>query len=230
MAIRRDERSARGLALGLMLAAAWGGAACGGAAAPTPTVQGRAEGGAPAPAVDEAVATLRALAAAVRADDGVALAALVHPVHGLWLWHQPGAVVAPLLRLDAGDASPPSRRLDHPDVIPYWREAYWRHVADNLDGGLAALDREPADRRDPVYGDCAALDDGGDAPPTRAWLVADDDLGYRAELAVDHRVALDPAVVRGLVHYRRWGLDVWLARAGGRLWLVHVMVWTPCDA
>lgn len=214
--------------LALVIAAAV--AACGPAPAASRPIEGRDGDGEGGTAVSEdPVTILRVLAAAAELDDGTQLDALIHPEHGAWLWLQPGAYIVPTVRLTAGAKTPPSQRLTSPQVIDYWREALWPTVARQLATGLTVLDRDPADRRDPKYGTC---DDGGDGSGSaqRTWL-APDELGpYHEEIAAEAKVEL-PAVMReALLHYRQWGLDVWMMRAEGRLWVAHVMVWTPCDA
>jgi hypothetical protein len=202
-------------------------AACGGAPKPA-TIESR--GGEPSAAMNDPEEVLRALAQAARDDDGPALDALVHPTYGMWLWDQPGATVSPSVEVKAGSAEAPTAHLAASGMNDYWKENYWKHVAGGLDGGLTRLDREPADRYAPIYGDCGA-DDSTGGTDLRAWLVEKDrfDDTYRM-LLDDAQLKLAPAMTQDLVHYRSWGLDVWLARADGRLWVAHVMVWTPCDA
>ncbi|HVK76995.1 MAG TPA: hypothetical protein VM734_26905, partial [Kofleriaceae bacterium] len=184
--------------------------------------------GSAATVADDPVAVVAALAAAVKADDGAALDRLLHPDFGLWLWTQPGAVVAPAVKLDAGGGAPPSARLpaDGADFNDYWREHYWQEVVAGIEAGLARLDRAPADVRAPVYGDCGEPE----RTDLRAYLIMGADLGYRVELARELGVTFDPRAARGLTHFARWGLDVFLVRDRGRWWVAHVMVWTPCDA
>lgn len=201
-------------------------AGCAGPATPRAPIDER--GGAAEQALDAPEAVLRALAAAIHADDGAALDRLIHPAHGLWLWIQPGAYVSPTLRVTAGGAVPPSARIGGDDMIEYWREHFWTEVARGLDAGLPRLDHDPGDHAAGVYGDC-----GEEVPAAelRAYLATREDLGTtRREIAADAMVTLAPVVTDQLVHFRRWGLDVWMARDRGRLWVVHVMVWTPCDA
>lgn len=206
------------------LVAATASAACGHGASGAP-VGARAG----AATLTEPVDVLRALADAARRDDGAALDALIHPTYGLLLWDHPGASVSPLLTLRAGDGVAPSQRLVDSGLNDYWLESYWPHVAEGIDLGLTQLDREPADRLAPIYGDCSIDDNGGPSP--RAWLVASDSFteALRMDLE-DAQRELDPRVQADLVHFRRWGLEVWMARDQGRLWVVHVMVSTPCDA
>ena len=202
-------------------------AACGGGGKPAPApIEGR--GGEPAPAMTDPIAVLRALAQAARDDDGAALDALVHPVHGMWLWDQPGATVSPALHVTAGTGAPPTERLRASRMIEYWQESYWRHVAGGIDGPIDRLDRDPAERFAPSYGSC----DTDETPPDlRSWLVAKDGFREHYEPILadgDHGIA--PALMADMAHYRSWGLDVWLLEDRGRLWVAHVMVWTPCDA
>jgi hypothetical protein len=180
--------------------------------------------------MNDPVVVLRALAAAAKDDDGAALAALVHPTHGAWLWDHPGATVSPSVHLEPGDATPPSRRLAPSGMNDYWKERYWAHVTAGLGRGLDRLDREPAERFAPIYGDCDEDDATGGSDP-RAWLVMKDDFDAMYQpLFEDAVYPFAPAISGQLVHFRSWGLDVWLAHADGRLWVAHVMVWTPCDA
>jgi hypothetical protein len=214
------------LAVLLLVLGAAAVAACGG---PTqrPPIEGRGGTAGEAP-TDQPEETLRRLAAAARADDGAALDALLHPEHGAWLWTQPGAYIAPTLFIQAGEGTPPSARIGPDDMNDYWRESYWREVAAGIEGGLARLDLEPPDPSSPIYGDCGAEDGGG---ATRAWLTGADTLGeHHEDVLAEAGVTLDPLMMRRLDHFHGWGLDVWLARDGGRLWVAHVMVWTPCDA
>lgn len=203
-------------------------AACGPAPAPSRPIEERGGEGGTAVSEDP-ITILRVLAAAAELDDGYQLDALIHPEHGAWLWLQPGAYIVPTVHLTAGAKTPPSQRLTSSDVIDYWREALWPTVARQLATGLTVLDRDPPDRTDPKYGTC---DDGGDGGGSaqRTWLAADALGPYHEEIAAEAKVEL-PAVMRAdLLHYRQWGLDVWMMRADGRLWVAHVMVWTPCDA
>ncbi|HUQ04302.1 MAG TPA: hypothetical protein VM261_17505 [Kofleriaceae bacterium] len=213
----------------LFLATALAAAACGGGAKPaTAPIAGR--GGEPAPSMTDPIAVLSALATAARTDDGAALDALVHPELGLWLWDQPGATVSPTLLVKAGGGASPTSRLAPSGMNEYWKESYWAHVAGGLDRGLTRLDREPADRFAPIYGDCGA-DDATGGTDLHAWLVVKDEFDdYYAQLLEDAALQLDNRVTGQLVHFRSWGLDVWLAEDQGRLWVAHVMVWTPCDA
>jgi len=197
---------------------------------PPPPVEGRADPGAsPGDRSPDPIETLTTLAGAVRADDGAGLDALIHPDLGLWLWMQPGAMVAPAQRLYAGDGRPPRQRLDPDGFNGYWYENYWPAVAGGIEHALAHLDRDPPDRDDARYGDCG--DDGSGEGEFRAWLSGGEQLSdLEVEMAGDGGVTLAPAQVHDLVHLHAWGLDVYLARDQGRLWVVHVMVWTPCDA
>lgn len=199
--------------------------ACGGT--DKPATIGAKGGGADTTGEPESV--LRALAAAARTDDGKALDALVHPTYGLVLWDQPGAFLSPRLTVRAGRGQAPSAWLADSGLNDYWLEQYWPQVAEGIDQGLAKLDRDPADRLAAVYGDCGEDDSGG--PDLRAWLLASDsfDEALRSSLE-DASLELDPKVQADLVHFRRWGLQVWLVRDQGRLWVAHVMVSTPCDA
>lgn len=202
-------------------------AACaGGATKPAPAIESR--GGEPAPALTDPVVVLRALARAARDDDGAALDALVHPVHGMWLWDQPGATVSPSVHVKAGAGEPPTARLRASGMNAYWQESYWRHVAGGIDGALERLDRDPADRFAPIYGSC----DTDETPPDlRAWLVAADSFRrHYAPILADAAPGVAPALMNDMAHYRSWGLDVWILEDDGRLWVAHVMVWTPCDA
>lgn len=215
----------RAMVLGAALACAGLGGACGGGARPAPV---SARGGDTA-AFTEPEAVLRALADAARRDDGAALDALIHPSFGLVLWDQPGATVGPSVTVRADDGRPPSKRLTGAQMNPYWLENYWPAVAGGIDGGLTQLDLEPADRHADVYGSCAEDDSGG--PDPRAWLVASDSFDDTLRMiAEDTQLQLDAKVQAGLVHFHAWGLDVWMVRDQGRLWVAHVMVWTPCDA
>lgn len=198
-------------------------AACGKGPAAPGVVEGK--GGAVAAAEDD-VATLQALADAARRDDGAALDALIHPTHGLWIWYQPGAYVVPAVQLHAGRGGKPSARFGPDDLNQYWREELWNQVAGPLDRGLAALDRDPADRHAAVYGTC----DDPDTGATRAWLATEDLGRFYGEVLLEAKVTLPPVMTTALTHFRMWGLDVWLTRDQGRWWVAHVMVWTPCDA
>jgi hypothetical protein len=215
----------------LLLASVLAVAACGSGAKPaTAPIEGRGDDVPAAAAMTDPVAVLGALATAARTDDGKALDALVHPELGLWLWDHPGATVSPSLLVKAGGGASPTSRLAPSGMNDYWQEHYWRHVAVGLDGGLTRLDREPADRFAPIYGDCGA-DDSTGGTDLRAWLLMEDDIDqHYAPLLEDSELQLDKRVTGELIHYRSWGLDVWLAQDQGRLWLAHVMVWTPCDA
>lgn len=203
--------------------------ACGGSPRPAPPIESR--GGEAGATLSDPVEVLRALADAAKTDDGPALDALVHPTHGMWLWDQPGAAVSPSLHVTAGSAGAPTQWLAASGMNDYWKEQYWAHVAGGLARGLERLDREPADRFAPIYGDCGADDATGGAD-LRAWLVAKDSFESYVQLLVDTELEkqMAPALVQPMTHYRSWGLDVWLLQAEGRLWVAHVMVWTPCDA
>ncbi len=192
-----------------------------------PAIESR--GGASAPAMTEPVAVLRALARAARDDDGAALDALVHPAHGMWLWDQPGATVRPVVHVTTGTGTRPSVRLRASGMNEYWQETYWSHVAGGIDGPLERLDRDPADRFAPRYGSCDTFETSSVAP--RAWLVTADSFRRHYEPILEHAdPGIAPALMTDMAHYRVWGLDVWLLEDGGRLWIAHVMVWTPCDA
>lgn len=198
-------------------------AACGKGAASPAVVEGK--GGAVAAAEDD-VTALRALADAARRDDGAALDALIHPSHGLWIWYQPGAYVVPAVLLKSGSAVKPTARFGPGDLNQYWREELWNQVAGPLDRGLAALDRDPADRSAAVYGTCDDMEAGA----SRAWLATEDLGRFYGEVLLEAEVTLPPLMATGLTHFHIWGLDVWLMRDQGRWWVAHVMVWTPCDA
>jgi hypothetical protein len=202
-------------------------AACGkGPAGPGP-VEGRGgEPGGPAVDANDDVTVLRALERAAKNDDGAALDALIHPTLGLWVWDQPGAYVTPSVHLTAGAAVPPSKRWKPDDMNQYWREELWNHVHGPLSRGLAALDRDPADRHAAVYGTCDDMEAGA----SRAWIATEALPAYYLDIVADAKVELTPLQTTGMVHYHQWGLDVWLMRDQGRLWVAHVMVWTPCDA
>ena len=177
--------------------------------------------------IDTPTEVLGALAEAAAREDGALLDTLVHPEHGLWVWVQPGAYVVPA-QLLRPDGKAPSARLDADVINEYWREALWKSVAGSLERGLKVMDRDPADRNDPIYGDCGADDGMGGAQ--RTWL-ATDDLGELYDQILDEaQVTVPPVMARGLVHFHSWGLDVWMARDRDRWWVAHVMVWTPCDA
>ena len=214
----------------LLLASVLALAACGGARTPAPNHTIEGGGGAAAADMNDPVVVLEALAVAAKTDEGAALDALVHPTLGMWLWDQPGATVSPSLQLKAAGGGTPTSRLAPSGMNDYWKENYWKHVAGGLDAGLTRLDREPADRYAPIYGDCGADDTTG-GTDLRAWLVMKDEFDDTYALILeDAQLQLDPRMTGALVHYRSWGLDVWLAQDQGRLWVAHVMVWTPCDA
>jgi hypothetical protein len=215
----------------LLLASVLAVAACGGGAKPaTPPIEGRGDDVPAAAAMTDPVAVLGALATAARTDDGNALDALIHPELGLWLWDHPGATVSPSLLVKAGGGASPTSRLAPSGMNEYWQENYWRHVAGGLDRGLTRLDREPAERFAAIYGSCDQ-DDATGGTDLRAWLMSKDDFdNHYAQLLEENGPAMDPKVTGELVHFRSWGLDVWLAEDAGRLWVAHVMVWTPCDA
>jgi hypothetical protein len=200
------------------------GAGCGGQGGPPvpPAIESR---GGDHDAVDDVERVLATLAEAARTDDPNALDPLIHPEHGLWIWVQPGAYVVPAQRLTP-DGTPPSQRLVDAVINDFWREELWNHVAGPIERGLKVLDRDPPDRRAPVYGDC-----GADEPPaTRAWLATEDLGGHHRDILVEANVTVAPVMRERLVHFYNWGLDVWLARDRDRWWVAHVMVWTPCDA
>lgn len=192
-------------------------AACGGksvAPAPAPVAGATAE------------SVLGELAAALKADDGARLDALIHPEHGLWVWWQPGAYVVPAVRL-VPDGRAPSARLRGQGLNDWWEQELWPTAAGTLARGLTVMDRDPADRQAPIYGDCGSEDMSAE----RAWLVSKDDLGqHYGDILAEANVTVAPLMRDGLVHFRNWGLDVWMAREGDRWWVAHVMVWTPCDA
>lgn len=211
----------------MLLALALALAACGSTPKPAP-IQSR--GGEPSPAMTDPVVVLRALAQAANTDDGAALDALVHPAHGMWLWDHPGAAVHPTVHVTTGTGEPPSRRFASSLMSSQWKEHYWPSVAIGLEA-LDRMDREPADRFAPIYGDCGAEDASG--ANLRAWLVERDDFeSLYGPLLVDTPAdaAIAPALRQPMTHYRSWGLDVWLAHDQSRLWVAHVMVWTPCSA
>ena len=63
-----------------------------------------------------------------------------------------------------------------------------------IDAALPRLDRDPADRDLPIYGDCGVADGAGDVE-VRAWLLDTDDLGpHYAEIAADAKVSLAPVM------------------------------------
>jgi hypothetical protein len=206
-------------------------AACGGSTKQVPIEsRGGDESPSPSAAMNDPEAVLRALAQAARDDDGAALDALVHPTYGLWLWDQPGATVSPSVQVKAGSAEAPTAHLAASGMNDYWKENYWKAVAGSLDDGLTRLDRDPADRNAPIYGDCGA-DDSTGGTNLRAWLVENDD--FRAQYGMlfeDEPMPFAAGITGSMVHYHDWGLDIWLVEDQGRLWVAHVMVWTPCDA
>lgn len=210
----------------LLLACTLALGACGGSTT-KPPIESR--GGEPAPAMTDPVVVLRALATAAKNDDGAGLDALVHPTHGMWLWDQPGATVSPTLHVTAGSGEAPTTRVAASGMNEYWKESYWSAVAAGLDA-LDRMDREPADRFAPVYGDCGEENPAHDL---RAWLVTNDDFETMyGPILVDtvYETEIARALRQPMTHYRVWGLDVWLFEADARLWVAHVMVWTPCDA
>lgn len=199
---------------------------CGGATKRAP-IESRGGDGAAAHAMTDPVVVLRALAAAAENDDGAALDALVHPTYGMWLWDQPGAYVSPTLHVIAGGGEAPTTRLAASDMNDYWKENFWSSVAGGLDA-LDRMDRDPADRYAPIYGDCGEEDQPHDL---RAWLASRDSFHEHYDpILQDTNHAIAPALMADGAHYRVWGLDVWLVEDHGRLWVAHVMVWTPCDA
>jgi hypothetical protein len=188
---------------------------------------------APAEPGADPVTVLARLAQAIDADDGVALAALVHPARGVRLWFTPGAGYAVLATLAPGDTRPPSARLAaarDQDPTGYWITSYWPSVRAGIRDGLPRLDRDPADPWAPIYGTCE--EDGGPGPPRyRAYLVGGvDDANLQAfDLAGAGEV--DPAEVqRDLVRFHHWGLEAYLARHEGTWWLVHLVVVDVCSA
>jgi hypothetical protein len=203
-------------------------AACGGAPA-KPPIGSRAGGDDYTPPMTLPVNVLRALASAARADDGDALDALVHPEHGMWLWDQPGAAVSPTLHMNVGGGGTLTQRVAATGMNEYWKEHYWSVVAAGLDA-LDRTDTDPDDPHAPIYGDCG---DEVPASDLRSWLLVKDDFwATYGPILVDtpFETAIAPALRQSMTHFRSWGLDVWMVEDGGRLWVAHVMVWTPCDA
>lgn len=168
---------------------------------------------------------LAELANAAAADDGPLLDALIHPEHGLWIWVQPGAYVVPAQLLKP-DGTPPSTRLSADVINDYWRQELWKFVAGPIERGLPVMDANPADRNAAVYGDCGNMEAGAQ----RSWIVTEDLGRFYGEVLAESQVTLAPVMSQGLVHFRNWGLDVWMAFDRDRWWVAHVMVWTPCDA
>ncbi len=188
------------------------------------------------PAVDNVVAehaavvdspreVLTELANAAADDDGALLDTLIHPEHGLWIWVQPGAYVVPA-QLLRPDGTPPSKRLTADVINDFWREELWKFVAGPIQRGLSVMDADPTDRNAPIYGDCGNLEAGAE----RSWILTEDLGPFYGEVLAESQVTLAPVMSQGLVHFRNWGLDVWMARDRDRWWVAHVMVWTPCDA
>ena len=160
---------------------------------------------------------LRALVAAVSADDGAGFDALVHPVHGAWLWTNPSGRFFPKVALKRGDTRPPSQRI--PGGLTLIRF------------GLEGVDRIDVDPSDPdaaIYGNCSE-EEPGYRIHLRAWLRVGEPLGYHADALEDAGVSLDPVLTEGLAHYHFWGLDVFLAHDRGRWWVAHLMPRTMCD-
>jgi hypothetical protein len=180
---------------------------------------------------DDPVAALEALARAIDADDGKALAALAHPTHGITLWFTPGAGYAVFARVEPTGAAPPSTigtGGDDEDGRSYWKEHYWPSVKRHVAEGIAVLDREPADPNAEIYGTC---DEDEEAPTVRAYLVSgrDDQLLHDADLSTDGNT--DPAtVIRDLTVFHHWAFSVYLARLDGQWRIVHVLIPEPCSA
>jgi hypothetical protein len=180
-----------------------------------------------AASADDPVATLEALAKAVDADDGAAFAALVDPIHGLTLWHTPGAGYAVLDVVKPGDTAAPSTHVGD-GTAPHGAAHYWPGVTFGLGSALARLDRDPANPDDPIYGTC---DDDGAPRAYRSYLATGRDDGdlRSMDLGGDGNVAPE-SVVRDLVQLRGWGFSAYLVRRDGGWRVLHLLVSEPCSA
>lgn len=197
-------------------------AACGGRAAATAP----ANHGVAAAAEPEAVLT--AFADALVRDDGAAMAGLVDPDHGVTLWYTPGAGVAAFATIAATDTAAPSSHTvptsdDRPEV---WGSYPWTNVAAAITEGLGKLDRDPADRAAPIYGDCGDME-----APVRAYLAhgLDDRWLHESDLGGDGEVD-DAAVLTGLAEFNLWGTSVFLRQTAAGWRVVHVVVQDVCSA
>ena len=197
-------------------------AACGGhAGTATPANHGGAT-------ATEPEAVLAAFADALVRDDGAAMAGLVDPDHGVTLWYTPGAGVAAFATIAASDtAAPSSHTVPTSDDRPeQWGSYPWQDVATAITAGLAKLDRDPADRAAPIYGDCGDME-----APVRAYLAhgLDDRWLHESDLGGDGEVD-DAAVLTGLAEFNLWGTSVFLRQTAAGWRVVHVVVQDVCSA
>lgn len=180
-----------------------------------------------APTEPEAV--MAAFADALRRDDGVAVAALVDPEHGLTLWYTPGAGYAVFETIAAGDTGAPSKRV-HPaveDEPQVWSSYPWTDVAQDITAGLAVLDVDPTDRTAAVYGDCG--DEEG-LKPVRAYLAhGQDDRDLREMDMGGTGDVADADVLTGLVVFNKWGLRAYLRSTPAGWRLVHLASQEVCS-
>lgn len=171
---------------------------------------------------------LAAFADALTKDDGAAVAALIDPDHGLRLWFTPGAGYAVYATIAPGDRAAPSTRVRPEDegAPESWSTYPWQAVAQHITEGLAKLDRDPADPRAPIYGDC-----GDEDAPVRAYLVhgqSDRDL-LSFDLGGSGEVA-DADVLTDLAVFELWGTRIYLRATPAGWRLVHVALQEVCSA
>jgi hypothetical protein len=115
-------------------------AACrGGASRQLPASRAGAAGPSVAGTTDEALAALRELAAALRADDARRALAVGDSRDGIVFWGQPGAYARPLFRVPPGSSAPLSVLAERAGADAYYVEptGYWREVGTALEQALA---------------------------------------------------------------------------------------------
>jgi hypothetical protein len=161
------------------------------------------------------VETLRALAKALKEDDGVALARVVHPTEGAMFWYQHAEMAPPGFRMQRGR---PSEQLAMLRGSKY-PASYAADVSSAIDAGLGHVERMTR----------AAPDRCEDKGHTRSRLEVGGD--YPLELKHLGGKIADSfgSTVSSTSRFRTWGLEVYLKSDRGGVWVTHVIVWDPCN-
>jgi hypothetical protein len=167
---------------------------------------------------ERAVATLRALSAALRA--GQALDAVIDPA-GAWVWHQPGCCISPWFQLEAGQRV--ADRLGRVGLYATRVGNYEAQFATAIDRGLDQLEVDPVALTPRVH----VVDCGDDAmATTRGFLITHDVDLARDRPAWAERTPRAPMAFR----FQFGSVAVYLAETGRSVTVTHLLLWFPCDA